>query len=235
MRLLWIRHGQMEVRASEVSDARSIDRFFNQEAEGALSPRGRREAEQVAARLRSDRLDALYASPLLRARETGEIAARALGMSVEITPAIAELRTGHLAHETWAATWVRAVTNAPLRPSVKRVVLGGSLIPLYFHAWRTGRTVGGETPEMLRSRVEGFLALLEERHAPSSTVALFAHGYLIFTLAHSLARSPLARANLWRRPYIPNGGFTEMELTRGALRLLRYADDRHLRAVNAGS
>jgi probable phosphoglycerate mutase len=229
MRLYWFRHGQMEVRASQVADAGAINRLFNQEIEGGLSARGRAEAERVAERLRGERIDGFYASPLLRARETGEIVARALGRELSITPAIAELRTGHLAHDTWAARWVRAVSGAPLRAELKRVVLGGSLIPLYFHAWRSGRTVGGESPAMLRERIDGFLAELEARHPADATVALFAHGYLVFTLAHGLARTPLARAALWRRPYIPNGGLTIMELSRGALRLVRYVDDRHLR------
>jgi probable phosphoglycerate mutase len=228
MRLYWFRHGQMEIRASQVADAAAIDRLFNQELEGGLSARGRAEARRVAERLRGERLDGLYASPLLRARETGEIAARTLDRELTITAALAELRTGHLAHDTWAARWVRAASAAPLRPTVKRAVLGGSLIPLYFHAWRRGRTVGGESPLELRQRVGGFLGELEARHPADATVALFAHGYLIFTLAHGLARTPWARAALWRRPHIPNGGLTEMVLERGALQLVRYADARHL-------
>jgi broad specificity phosphatase PhoE len=233
MRLYWVRHGQMELRASAVSDARQIDRLFNQEREGSLSPLGRREARAVASRLRDERLDAIYASPLLRARETAEVTAEALGMHVEITPAITELRTGRLPEDGLAARYVRAMLRAPLRAELKRAILGGTLIPIYFHAWRRERTVGGETPAMLDARVSTFLAELEARYREDARVALFAHGYLIFTLVRSLARSPRARLALVRRPYIPNGSITEMTLERGRLGLRRYADDRHLRDLRA--
>ncbi len=228
MRLYWVRHGQMELRASAVTEARQIDRLFNQEREGSLSPRGRREAERVAARFSGLRLDGIYASPLLRAKETAEVSAAALGMDVEITDAISELRTGHLDERSVAGRYVRAMLRAPLRPELKRAVLGGSLIPIYFHAWRRERTVGGETPAMLNARVNGFLRDLEARHEPDASVALFAHGYLIFTLVHSLPRSLAGRFQLVRRPYIPNGSITEMTLARGRLSLVRYADARHL-------
>jgi broad specificity phosphatase PhoE len=229
VRLLWIRHGQMELRASAGLDARAIDRLFNQEDEAGLSPRGRREAELVATRLRDERVDALYSSPMLRARETGEVSAAALEMPLTITPAISELKTGHLVAESTTAAYVRTMMRAPVPAPVKRALLGGTLIPLYFRAWRRGRTVGGETPAALDARVFGFLAELERSHPPDATVALFAHGYLVFTLTHGLARSTQKRLGLWRRPYIPNGGFTEMALERGALRLVSYGDARHLR------
>ncbi len=228
MHLYWVRHGQMELRASAAEDPRAIDRLFNQEEQGSLSPRGRREAELVARHFERVGLDAVYASPLLRAKETAEVTAAALGLELTITPAIAELRTGRLAEDGLAARWVRAMTRAPLRAELKRAILGGSLIPLYFHAWRRGRTVGGETPAELDARVRGLLAELEARHAPGARVGLFAHGYLIFTLAHALARTPLARAALWRRPYIPNGSITHLELRGARLSVVRYADARHL-------
>lgn len=228
MHLYWVRHGQMELRASAADDPRAIDRLFNQEEQGGLSPRGRREAELVARHFERAGLDAIYASPLLRAKETADVTAGALGLDVSVTPAIAELRTGRLAEEGLAARWVRAMTRAPLRAEVKRAILGGSLIPLYFHAWRRGRTVGGETPAELDQRVRGFLGELEARHPPGARVALFAHGYLIFTLAHALARNPFARAALWRRPYIPNGSITHVRLEGPRLSVVRYADARHL-------
>jgi probable phosphoglycerate mutase len=229
MRLYWIRHGQMEIRASARLDVRAINRFFNQEEQAGLSARGRAEAERVAARLAREKIDAIYASPLLRAHETALVSSVALGLPIQTAAAISELRTGHLPEESAAAAWVRAMMRAPGRPGVKRAVLGGTLIPLYFHAWRTGKTTGGETPAELRERVRSFYAALEAEHEPDARVALFAHGYLIFTLCRELAKSRLHRLALWRRAYIPNGAITEMTLERGELELVRYADAGHLR------
>jgi broad specificity phosphatase PhoE len=231
MRLLWIRHGQMEIRASTVKDRRAVDRLFTQEEEHGLSPRGRREAELVLEHLADRSVDALYSSTLARARETGEICARGLGLPLESTPLIGELRVGHLIDESKSARWVSGVMNAPLRAEIKRAILGATLVPVYFSAWRRGRTVGGETPAELDARVRAFLSELEARHPRDATVALFAHGYLIFTLTHSLARSPLARLNLLRQPYLANGSITEMELESGELKLMRWAGTDHLRGL----
>lgn len=221
----------MEIRASTVKDRRAVDRLFTQEEEHGLSPRGQREAELVLEHLEHRPVDALYSSTLARARETGEICARGLGLPLETTPLIAELRVGHLRDESKSARWVSSVMNAPLRAEIKRAILGATLVPIYFSAWRRGRTVGGETPEALQQRVDTFLSELESRHPPDATVALFAHGYLIFTLAHSLAATPLSRLRLWRQPYLANGSITEMELARGELRLVHWAGTDHLRGL----
>lgn len=229
MRLLWVRHGQMAVRASTVRDPAVIDRFFSQEEEGHLSERGRRQAERVAERLRSEGIAAVYSSPLIRARETAEVTAEALGLEVRVTDAITELKTGSLAEGSLASRWVHATAGAALPWRIKRPLLGASLIPIYFYAWRRGRTVGGETPEELRARVDALLRELEDGFDDDTAVALFAHGYLLVTLTHSLGLAGCTA--LARRPYIPNGGICEMELRSGRLRLLRHADTRHLRSA----
>jgi broad specificity phosphatase PhoE len=230
MRLYWVRHGQMEIRASASLDSAAINRFFNQEEQGELSPRGKREAARVAERFGREGIDGLYASPLLRARDTARIVGESLGMPVEIRDSLIELRTGHLSDQSRSARYVRTMLGLPIRAEIKRAVLGGSLIPLYFRAWRLGKTVGGESPSALDARIRGLIAELSDKHPREARIALVAHGYLIFTLAHSLARTPFERAALWSRPYIPNGAITEMELDGDRLRMVRYADARHLRA-----
>src|SRR6185503_5286796 len=174
MRLYWIRHGQMEIRASAAVDSATINRFFNQEEQGALTARGRREAERVAERLRHEGIDGIYASPLVRARDTAQILGDALGLPVRIDDALYELRTGHLQEDSRAARFVRTMLSLPLRPEVKRMVLGGSLIPIYFHAWKNGRTVGGETPEALEARVRSLLDELSAKHPSDARIALVA-------------------------------------------------------------
>ncbi|HJL14186.1 MAG TPA: histidine phosphatase family protein [Sandaracinaceae bacterium LLY-WYZ-13_1] len=227
MRLLWVRHGQMAVRATTVDDPRAIDRFFDQEEQGSLSSRGRREAARVAARLADEGVVGLYSSPLIRARETAEVSAEALGLEVRVTDAINEVRTGKLRPGSPEQRWVRAMTASQLPPALRRPLLGLSLIPLYLHAWRTGRTVGGERPADVDARLAGFYRELEARHADRDAVALFSHGYLLVTLTFGLGLR--GRAALLRRPYIPNGAICEMILRRGRLRLVRHADQRHLR------
>ena len=59
-------------------------------ADPALSPVGRRQADEVAAWLGRERIDAVYTSPMRRAVETAEPLAAALGMRAEVRQAVAE-------------------------------------------------------------------------------------------------------------------------------------------------
>jgi broad specificity phosphatase PhoE len=59
-----------------------------------LSPRGRVQAERVAARLADVGLEAIYASPVQRAKETAETIGAASGLSVHIEPDVTEITIG---------------------------------------------------------------------------------------------------------------------------------------------
>jgi len=59
-------------------------------ADPPLAPAGRRQAERLAAWLAPERIDALYTSPLRRARETADLLARARGLVVRVEPGVAE-------------------------------------------------------------------------------------------------------------------------------------------------
>jgi broad specificity phosphatase PhoE len=63
-------------------------------ADPALSDPGREQADRLAAALRHDRIDALYSSPALRARQTAEPLERALGLAVEVDEGLAEFDSG---------------------------------------------------------------------------------------------------------------------------------------------
>ncbi|MFQ5380368.1 MAG: histidine phosphatase family protein [Dehalococcoidia bacterium] len=79
MELVVIRHGLPEtvIREREAADP-------------ALSPEGREQARRVAEWLRDERFDALYSSPLRRARETAEPLAAQQGLDVAIHDGVAE-------------------------------------------------------------------------------------------------------------------------------------------------
>jgi probable phosphoglycerate mutase len=59
-------------------------------ADPPLAPAGRAQAERLAAWLAPERIDALYASPLRRARETAEPLARACGLEIRTEPGVVE-------------------------------------------------------------------------------------------------------------------------------------------------
>ena len=79
MELLLIRHG-LPVRREVTEGA----------ADPELAESGRQQAEHLAQYLSSERIDAVYSSPLLRARETAAPLAAQCGQEIRIEPGIAE-------------------------------------------------------------------------------------------------------------------------------------------------
>ncbi len=79
MELLIIRHG-LPVRRELTEGV----------ADPELAPQGREQAEHLARYLASEHIDAVYASPLARAKETAAPLAELLGMEIRISPGVAE-------------------------------------------------------------------------------------------------------------------------------------------------
>ena len=121
-----------------------------------LSEDGLEQARRLVDRLRNVRIDAIYASPLDRTRETAAPLARDRGIEVREIPQIGEFRMGEFdgqrfdalqADERWRRfNAVRSVVRAP----------------------------GGELMLELQSRVVGALLEIADTHA-GGTVAVFSH------------------------------------------------------------
>ena len=80
MELLLIRHGLPE----------HVETTDGSPADPPLSALGRRQAQRMAEWLQGERIDRLYSSPMVRARETAAPLARVLGLDVELDPGVAE-------------------------------------------------------------------------------------------------------------------------------------------------
>jgi broad specificity phosphatase PhoE len=84
--LLLVRHGETDWNA---------DGRLQGHTDRPLSEFGRRQAQQLAEELASERLEAIYASDLSRARETAEIVGRRLGLAVVLDPDLREKDWGN--------------------------------------------------------------------------------------------------------------------------------------------
>ncbi len=80
MELLLIRHAL----------PRRVEKRDGTPADPPLSAEGVRQAERLAAWLAAERVDAVYASPLRRARETAGPIAAARGLAIRVEPGVAE-------------------------------------------------------------------------------------------------------------------------------------------------
>ena len=79
--LLLVRHGETDWNA---------EGRLQGHTDRPLSEFGRRQAERLAATLAAEKLDAIYASDLARARETAEIVGERLGLPIALEPDLRE-------------------------------------------------------------------------------------------------------------------------------------------------
>jgi broad specificity phosphatase PhoE len=162
--LLLVRHGQ--------TDSNRSRRLMGQ-SDMPMNLAGRQEAASLAARLRENRIDALYSSDLARALETARIVATAVG--IKPVP-LAELR------EIDAGTTV-GKTREELRLECPE---------LFGNAWLDTPFPGGESYAQLTQRVGRALSELLARHE-RKTVVVIAHGGTIRAGVAALTGIPLAR------------------------------------------
>jgi broad specificity phosphatase PhoE len=125
-----------------------------------LSSRGRDEATAVAERLAREQIEAIYASPLDRTRETAAILASRLDLPVAVRDDLIELDFGE-----WTGLTFDQVRNDE------------RWIP-----WRSCRSIaaipGGESWRQVQDRAVAALFDLRRRH-PAGAVALVTHGDVI--------------------------------------------------------
>ncbi len=125
-----------------------------------LSPKGRAEAAAVAERLAGEQIDAIYASPLDRTRQTAEIIAGRLDLPVGIREDVIELDFG----EWTGLTFDQVRTD-------KR-----------WELWRTCRSIaaipGGESWRQVQDRTVNALFDLRRDH-PDGIIVVVSHGDVI--------------------------------------------------------
>lgn len=125
-----------------------------------LSPEGRVETEAVAERFAGEKIDAIYASPLDRTRETAAILGLRLDLPVMIRDDLVELDFGE-----WTG-WTFDQVRADKR----------------WLPWQTCRSIaaipGGESWRQVQDRTVNALFDLR-RHHPEGTVVIVTHGDVI--------------------------------------------------------
>jgi probable phosphomutase (TIGR03848 family) len=144
--VLLVRHGQTP----------TTGRTLPGRAKGLhLADAGREQAEAVAARLAELRsVDAVYASPMERTRETAAPIARARGLPVRTRRGLLECDFGE-----WTGQELKALSKLPEWTTVQRYPSGF-------------RFPGGESFVEMQTRMTGALAGLVEQHRGGAVVAV---------------------------------------------------------------
>ena len=162
MELLIIRHG-LPIRRELTEGA----------ADPELAPEGHEQARLLARYLESERIDAIYASPMARARETAGPLAELLSIDIRISPGVAE--------------WDQ---NSPEYVPVEELKAAND--PRW-HAMLAGEWASDESEEDFRARVLDAVETIINDHR-GERVAVVCHGGIINGyLSHILGLGEFAR------------------------------------------
>jgi len=192
--LVMVRHGETEWSATgRYAGATDV----------ALNQAGRDQAQRLAGWVNDARLAAVWCSPLLRARETAEIAIGDTGLPLRIDPRLAELDFGE----------AEGLTSAQMR----------ELFPDARAAFESDPAAhplpGGERPGAALARALGCLDEISTDN-PAGRVMVVVHTTLIRLLVCHLLG--IALGDYRRRlPIIDHGALTELRLDGGQAALLR--------------
>lgn len=149
-RLYLVRHGETVWNESGK---------FQGHSDIALSAKGKEQAQKLAKALAQEKISAIYASDLMRARETAEIIAAPHGLPVNVVPALREIDFGAWEGLTYAEIKERFPES--LMAWIRRP--GSQLIP------------EGESFARLKARAYGATVELVRRH-PGETILFVTHG-----------------------------------------------------------
>jgi probable phosphoglycerate mutase len=191
-----IRHGETTWNAM---------RRVQGQLESPLSERGLRQAEALAARLGHDKIEALYASDLSRARNTALKIAAISGNEILVDPRLRERHYGVFQ----GLTWDQIRERFPEDYATYKNLFPGATIP------------GGESLEVFLARVLEVLGDIASKHEHAVVVA---HGGLVDVLYRHASGIP---ATLPRDYPLPNGSINRFRYD-GRWRVETFGDVEHL-------
>lgn len=201
MRLILVRHGE--------SEWNRIGRYQGQR-DAPLSDLGLRQAEALASRLATEKLDAIYSSPLQRARRTADAIARFHEhLEIEEDPALLEI-----SHGDWEGLYAAEV----------RERYGEDL-----DEWRTFPTrcqmPNGESFSNILKRTLNFRERVCRAHGGKATVVVSTHDVVVKILIAEALGMHMDRIN---RLWITNASISVVEYTEDLPFLVSLSEACHL-------
>lgn len=201
MRLILVRHGE--------SEWNRIGRYQGQE-DAPLSELGLRQAEALASRLASEKLDAVYSSPLQRARRTAEAIGRFhTGITIQEDGALLEIH-----HGAWQGLYA-----ADVRERYADML----------EEWRTFPTrcqmPGGESFSNILKRTLNFRERVCQQHNADATVVVSTHDVVVKILIADALGMHMDRIN---RLWITNASISVVEYTDDLPFLVSLSEACHL-------
>ncbi len=160
MKLLMIRHGQTDGNKKEMVYGH-LDLPINEE--------GARQVEKMAEELTKQHIDAIYASPLTRTRQTAEVVSAKLGLPVYYNDDLVERDFGSLNGQLWKDILEK---------------YGPDYRHKDFRQEYDYHEFGGEDFTDVRQRVLAFLEYVERTHTDDQVILVITHAGIIRLMYH---------------------------------------------------
>ncbi len=169
-------------------------------ADPPLNETGRAQARELAGALRDEGIAAVYASDLRRARETAEIVAAEIGLTVDVDERLREVHIG-----SWSGLTIEEVEER---------------FPESMRRWRAADPHhtfdGGETYAAMGERVVAAVRDIVGRHEGEQVLIVGHGGPIRSLLAHSAGISYEEQRH--RRAHVDNCGIARFAVENGVLR-----------------
>ena len=199
MRLLFARHGESVWTA---------EKRFQGHTDIALSDRGRAQAEALGRRLRAYNVAAAYVSPFTRARETAELALRAMAASAPTVPEVRDGSAGAVPNEWGSGGHI--VAPSIIVDELRELSLGawegctvdevrareGDPYRAWLRAPHDCPPPGGEPLPVVSERVRAAVERIAAAHPNGEDVLIVSHGGVISVYACALLGCSFNQ--LWR-------------------------------------
>lgn len=198
--ILLVRHGE---------SLGNEKRIFCGRTDVPLTEKGRKQAQATAEYLKDTHMDAVFASPLDRAYETGTVIAAPHGLSVEADEGLLEI---------WGGYWEEK--------SFPEIL---ALYPEDRNTWNDNiglsRCTGGESVLEVQQRVYAHVEQLAKANA-GKTILLATHAMATRSfVAKVMGLQPEEIKDL---PWPTNASVTTVEYEDGSFRLVEFSHDEHL-------
>ena len=200
-KVILVRHGQTDWNKSLYIQGGGSDTKLNE--------LGRAQAKSLGERLKQEKIDAIYSSPLKRALDTANSIAHHHQLEVEIEPALKEVYAAELEGAPVSDIGVR----------LEQVLTGQREAEELFKAY------GGESLDEVQQRAWGTIKRLATKH-PEGTIIVVCHYFVILTLLCAVLDIPLSRIIRFR---LGEGSISMMVLDGRAPRLVLLNDISHLK------
>ncbi len=203
-RLFLIRHAETEWNTAQI---------FQGRLDSPLTPNGLEQAAQLASRLASEGIAAIYSSDQGRAMQTAQMVANRTKLQLIPRSELREIDCGEWTGKSYQEVrtrWPEAFANWRSQPHLHQMP-------------------GGESVTQVQQRG---LRMVEEirRQHPGRTVCVVTHNTVVRSLLCHFQGRPLSQ--LWEGEKQPNCALNLIEFSGGRLSLLEIASTEHLSSIS---